>query len=64
MGIGSVAWGVLAKLGSGETDLQQTNAIVWVILGISVAGAIVTYAFLVYSVWKWRDPEANRRRYG
>jgi hypothetical protein len=35
-----------------------------VILGISVAGAIVTFAFLVYSVWKWRDPVANRRKYG
>jgi hypothetical protein len=64
MGIGSATLGTLATIGTGQTNLEQTNAIVWVILGISVAGAIVTYAFLVYAVWKWRDPEASRRRYG
>jgi hypothetical protein len=47
-----------------QSNLQETNALVWVMVGISVAGSIVTFAFLVYSVWKWRDPVANRRRYG
>jgi hypothetical protein len=55
---------VLSRLGSGQTNLQQTNALVWVMLGISVAGAIVTFAFLVYAVWKWRDRDLNKRRYG
>lgn len=54
----------LAWVGTGQTNLQETTPLIWVLLGISVAGAIVTFAFLVYSVWKWRDPVANRRRYG
>jgi hypothetical protein len=33
-------------------------------LGISVAGAIVTFAFLVYAVWKFRDPKMKGRRHG
>lgn len=55
---------MLAWVGAGQTNLQETTPLIWVLLGISVAGAIVTFAFLVYSVWKWRDPVANRRRYG
>jgi heme/copper-type cytochrome/quinol oxidase subunit 2 len=55
---------IFSLLGSGPTNLQQTNALVWVMLGISVGGAIVTFGFLVYAVWKWRDREANRRPYG
>jgi hypothetical protein len=62
--IAAAAGQLLSRLGDGSTNLQETSPLVWVILGISVAGAIVTFAFLVYSVWKWRDPEANRRRYG
>jgi len=54
----------LAWVGTGPTNLQETNDLLWVMIGISVAGAIVTFAFLVYAVWKWRDPVANRRRYG
>jgi heme/copper-type cytochrome/quinol oxidase subunit 2 len=49
---------------SGETNLQETNAIVWVMVAISAAGAIVTFAFLVYSLWKFRDPKVKHRRYG
>ncbi len=49
---------------SGPTNLQETNALVWVMLGISVAGAIVTFGFLVYAIWRWRDRESNRRPYG
>jgi hypothetical protein len=33
-------------------------------IGISVAGAIVTFSFLVYAVWRFRDPKTRRRRYG
>jgi hypothetical protein len=55
---------LLSWLGSSSTNLQETSPLVWVLLGLSVAGAIITFAFLVYAVWKWRDPVANRRRYG
>jgi len=51
-------------LASGETDLQQTNALVWVMVGMSAAGAIITFSFLVYSIWKYRDPKVKGRRYG
>jgi hypothetical protein len=64
MGIGQTTLGILRLLGGGQTNLQETNALVWVLLGISVAGAIVTFAFLVYSVWKWKDRETSRRPYG
>jgi hypothetical protein len=47
-----------------ETNLQLTSPLVWVLLGISVAGAIVTFGYLVYAVWKFRDPEKRERRYG
>jgi hypothetical protein len=47
-----------------ETNLQLTSPLVWVLLGISVAGAIVTFGYLVYAVWKFRDPTKRGRRYG
>jgi hypothetical protein len=47
-----------------ETNLQLTSPLVWVLVAISVAGALVTYAFLVYAVWKFRDPKVKNRRYG
>jgi len=53
-----------AVLASGETNLQETNALVWVMVAMSAAGAIITFSFLVYSLWKFRDPKAKDRRYG
>jgi hypothetical protein len=53
-----------ARAGSGETNLQLTEPLLWVMLGISVAGALVTFAFLVYAVWKFRDPRMKGRRHG
>lgn len=47
-----------------ETDLQLTDPLLWVMLALSVAGALVTYAFLVYAVWKFRDPKMKGRRHG
>lgn len=66
------AMGFLVALGflptvlraAGETDLQQISPLVWVILAISIGGAIITFAFLVYAVWKFRDPATKGRRYG
>ena len=56
--------GLLGVLGAGQTNLQLTEPLLWTMLAISVAGAIVTFAFLVYAVWKFRDPKTRRRRYG
>jgi hypothetical protein len=55
---------VVGRLAAGETNLQLTSPLVWVLLGISVAGAIVTFGYLVYAVWKFRDPTKKGRRYG
>lgn len=60
----SVALAVAGHVASSETNLQLTSPLVWVMLGISVAGAIVTFAYLVYAVWKFRDPTKRSRRYG
>ncbi|MGA7861138.1 MAG: hypothetical protein WCB19_04710 [Thermoplasmata archaeon] len=49
---------------AGQTDLQEISPLVWVLLAISVGGAIITFAFLVYAVWKFRDPATKGRRYG
>jgi NhaP-type Na+/H+ or K+/H+ antiporter len=49
---------------AGQTDLQEITPLVWVILAISVGGAIITFAFLAYAVWKFRDPATRGRRYG
>jgi hypothetical protein len=55
---------VTGVLASGPTDLQQTLTLVWVILGLSVAGSIITFGFLIYALWKFRDPRTKGRRYG
>ena len=51
-------------LGSGPTNLDETNGLVWVMIAIGAAGAFVTFAFLVYALWKFRDPKVRRRKYG
>lgn len=59
--------GTLAVAGgavAGPTNLQETSPVVWVMVGISVAGALVTYAFLAYAIWRFRDPHTRGRRYG
>jgi hypothetical protein len=47
-----------------ETPLQKTVALIWVITAISVAGALITFGFLVYALWRFRDPRTRGRRYG
>jgi heme/copper-type cytochrome/quinol oxidase subunit 2 len=56
--------GAAVALVPASTNLELTTPLLWTMLAISVAGAIVTFAFLVYAVWKFRDPAARRRRYG
>jgi hypothetical protein len=70
LGGGPVSGGGIASgltlagvLAGGETNLQQTQDLLWIMIGISVAGAIVTFSFLVYSVVRFRD-RTKRRRYG
>ncbi|MCI4322024.1 MAG: hypothetical protein L3K05_06955 [Thermoplasmata archaeon] len=53
-----------ALLAAGSTDLQQTSPLVWVMVAVSVAGALITYAFLAYAIWRYRDPHTRGRRYG
>lgn len=48
----------------GETNLQMTNDILWVMTGLAVAGAIITYAFLVYAIIRFRDPKMKGHRHG
>jgi len=56
--------GAAGLVASSESNLQLTSPLVWVMVAISAAGAIVTFAFLVYAVVKFRDPATKRRRYG
>jgi hypothetical protein len=46
------------------SNLQETTPILWVLIAISIAGALVTYAFLAYALWRYRDPHTRGRRYG
>jgi hypothetical protein len=52
------------RIATGETNLQLTEPLLWVMIGISVSGALITFAFLVYAVWKFRDPRMKGRRHG
>ena len=61
---GTAAFVPIGAWGAGSSNLQLTEPLLWVMIGISVAGAVVTFAFLVYAVWKFRDPKMRRRRYG
>ncbi|HKV90432.1 MAG TPA: hypothetical protein VJQ43_04445 [Thermoplasmata archaeon] len=49
---------------AGPTNLAETSPLVWVMVAISVAGALITYAFLAYAIWRYRDPHTRGRRYG
>ncbi len=62
LGVGIAPFAFLA--GTGSTNLDQTNSLIWVMIAISAAGAIVTFAFLAYALWKYRDPKVKGRRYG
>lgn len=49
---------------SGATVLQEVTPLLWVLIGLSVGGAAITYGFLVYAIWRFRDPTTKRRNYG
>ena len=51
-------------LAPGLTDLQQTLPLIEVMTILSVIGAVLTWGFLAYALWKFRDPTPRGRRYG
>jgi hypothetical protein len=53
-----------AAASSGQTNLQETAPLVWVLVAIGMGGAFITFAILVYALWRFRDPETRGRRYG
>jgi hypothetical protein len=53
-----------SALGSGSSVIDQVSPLVWVMIAISAGGATITYGFLVYALWKFRDPSTRRRNYG
>jgi heme/copper-type cytochrome/quinol oxidase subunit 2 len=64
----TAGWAASLLVGSvraaGETNLQLTEPLLWAMVAISTAGALVTFSFLVYALWRYRDPAVRRRRYG
>ncbi len=48
----------------GATDLAQESPIIWVLTGLAAGGAVITFAFLVYGVLRFRDRTTKGRRYG
>lgn len=61
---GVVVLGFAGLAAAGESNYDQTMPLVWALTAISTAGAGIVYAYLVYSVWKFRDPKTKGRRYG
>jgi hypothetical protein len=55
---------LLVRTVTGATDLQQDQSLFWVMLITSIIGAAITWSFLAYAIWKYRDPATKGRRYG
>ena len=64
LAVGGPAVGIAKLVATGETDLQQISPLMWIMVALSAAGAIITFAFLTYALWKYRDPKVKHRRYG
>lgn len=60
--VGGVPGAVI--LAAGQSILQEVSPLLWAMVAISVGGAAITYAFLAYAIWKWRDPSSRKRNYG
>ena len=56
--------GVAGVAAADPTNLQQTEPVVWTMIGISMVGAAITFGFLIYALVKFRDPATKGRRYG
>jgi len=48
----------------GTSNLEETNGLIWLMIAIGTAGAIVTFSFLVYAILRFRDPKVKGRKYG
>ena len=55
---------VAGRAAASPTNLQETMPLVWAILAISVAGAILTWGILTWALYRFRDPATRGRRYG
>ncbi|MHB8352314.1 MAG: hypothetical protein ACYDFT_06495 [Thermoplasmata archaeon] len=53
-----------AAASNGQSIVQQVTPLIWVIVAISVGGTAITYGFLLYAAWRFRDPSTRRRNYG
>lgn len=62
--LAALALAAAAPVLRGSSNLAETNGLIWVMIGVGTAGSIVTFAFLVYSIWRFRDPKVKGRRYG
>jgi heme/copper-type cytochrome/quinol oxidase subunit 2 len=62
--VGALGLAAAFPVASGPTNIQQTSDLVWTMVAIGVAGSIVTFSFLVYALWRFRDPNVKGRRYG
>jgi heme/copper-type cytochrome/quinol oxidase subunit 2 len=49
---------------AGPTDAQQTAPLVWVLLILSIIGAVLVFGILVWAILRFRDPRTKGRRYG
>lgn len=63
-GLGLAVLSAIGNAAASQTPLQKTEAAIWVITAISVAGALITFGFMVYALWRFRDPRTRGRRYG
>lgn len=60
----TLAAALAAPVFADQTNYQETLPLVYVILIISVVGAGLVFAFLLYAIVHFRDPATKGRRYG
>lgn len=56
--------GAVALPATSSSVLDQVDPVLWVMIAIGTAGAVITFAVLAYALVKFRDPATRRRRYG
>ncbi len=64
LGCGFALLALAGIASAGDSNLQQTSPLVWVMIAIAVGGAFVVYVILVWAVLRFRDPRTRGRRYG
>jgi heme/copper-type cytochrome/quinol oxidase subunit 2 len=62
--LATVALALPGLAAAGSTDAQQTAPLIWVMLALSIAGAVIVFAVLVWALVRFRDPRTKGRRYG